>query len=72
MTLTTWIRQQGGTTKVGRLLKVSSQRVHAWTTYTALPQATIMQRIVRLTHGRVSYAAMIEDYIQNHVTKSAK
>lgn len=56
-----WIEKQGGPVPASRMLKVTEQAVYYWMVRHATPKTTTMQKIVKLSGGQVSLAAIIEE-----------
>ncbi len=59
MTLTDWVKLQGGYRKTGKLMGVAESCVNAWLRGRSLPRPDLMQRIVKLSKGKVTYDEMI-------------
>lgn len=54
-----WIETQGGPRVVARKLGYESPAVHAWIKGVSSPKALAMQKIVRMSKGKVSYDDII-------------
>lgn len=70
MMLSTWIKKQGGTGAVGKLLNVERNCVYAWLHGTSIPRPITMQQVVKKSRGAVSYDDMIEEYKVNMAKKA--
>lgn len=70
--LVAFISKNGGTIGISKRLGVTRNAVYAWITRKVLPQAITMQRIVKLSKGRVSYDSMIDSYRTAQNGKSSK
>lgn len=64
MRLDEWIEKAGGVSKVAELLEVEPATVSTWKNYSGLPKDSMKMRIVKTTHGLVTYADMIEPYFE--------
>lgn len=62
-----WVETNGGRAATARKLGIAPMRVQHWVAGENGPQALLMQRIVKMTRGRVSY-----DDIINATHKRAK
>jgi predicted CopG family antitoxin len=70
MLLSTWIDKNGGTLKTGKILGIKRNAVYAWRKGLALPRPAAMKAIVKVTHGKVSYTDMIEEYLEKKTKKT--
>jgi hypothetical protein len=69
MKLSTWIESKGGNVKAAALLGVNRNCAYAWRRGVALPRAHIMKLIVAKTSGKVSYAEMVDEYLDLRAKK---
>lgn len=72
MKLSTWIDNKGGTAATGTLLGVARNCVYAWREGVALPRPPMMMKIVKVTHGQVSFKEMIEEHVELKAARSKK
>ncbi len=63
MLFSTWIDRNGGTLKTGKILGLKRNVVYAWRHQIALPRPALMKAIVKKSGGKVSYADIIEEYL---------
>ena len=61
MTLKTWI-EKTGRKEVEQLLKIRQSTITAWLQKKQAPKDKVKIKINRMSHGRVSYAEMIEPF----------
>ncbi len=70
--LQVFVKKNGGTAGVSKMLRVQRSAIYAWLDKTVLPRPVVMQRIVKLSKGAVSYDALISDYARRKPAKSGK
>lgn len=66
-----WITSQGGVVAVAHSLKIGRHTVYAWLDGRASPKALMMQKIVRLSKGAVSYDDIINETKKQPAVKTA-
>lgn len=59
MTLQTWVASNGGVNATARLLKISPSRISMWLAKKASPKLILMQKMVRMSQGHLTYEAII-------------
>jgi len=64
-----WIDTQGGPPAVAKLLGVDVYRVRTWVRSEATPKALLMQKIVKIAKGAVSYDDIITGTTRNRKRK---
>jgi len=72
MRLSHWIKEQGGTAKVGQLLDIKRNAVYAWLAGTAIPRPITMQKLVVKSKGKVTYDDIINEYKANLARRKEK
>jgi len=70
LTLSHWIEKEGAV-KVALLLGVTDANVRSWRARKTLPRPALMHDIQKLSGGKVTYATMIDPFI-NHHSKTKK
>lgn len=68
MTLQAWI-EKTGPKKVAALMGVDNSTVYTWGAGQSLPRAQHLQKIVKVTKGKVSYKQMVETVVKNQTRK---
>lgn len=64
MTLSDWITSMSAN-KVSALLEVELNTIYYWRDLKTLPKPEMMRKIVKVTHGLVGYADIIEPYFDD-------
>ena len=59
MNFATWIHANGGVKGVSRKLNLDVPRVQTWVDKKACPRPLIMQKLVRMSKGKLSYDDII-------------
>lgn len=63
MTIKTWVKLKGGPRKVAKEFKVTTRNVYQWCASESLPRPELMQKIYRMSRGKVGYNSMISSYV---------
>lgn len=61
MKLRKWIESQGGARKVAQILGTESPTIYAWLRGDSTPKVLVMQKIVKLANGALTYDDIINE-----------
>jgi predicted XRE-type DNA-binding protein len=62
MDLSTWIKNQGGPSKVAKILGVEKSTVSQWYRNKCLPKDELKLKIVYVSKGKVTLNSMVKSY----------
>lgn len=69
MKFSKWVETKGGAEGLATLLGIKAPRIRAWLRGQTTPQALLLQRIVKLSRGALTYDDVINETKKKRVKK---